>query len=952
MLEIGTLIYGFCVKSVTALPDVEGRMWRMTYEKNGAELVWLERKDDVKTFVIAFKTLPEDDTGVAHILEHSVLSGSGKYPVKSPFDELRKSSLRVFMNAMTGRDRTYYPFSTRNNQDFLNLADVYLDAVFDPNVLRSPLAFRQEGWHYEIDEATGNLSYNGVVYNEMKGVFADPERAASRDVLHYLYPDTVYGNDSGGKPEAIPNLTYEKFCAFYKKYYHPSNARIFLDGSVDLPSILEKLDGYLKRYDRSDDAVVIPIQKPVSCRKQIKYPSSECERKTILVDAWSVGNSRDVDRRAMLDVLEYYLAGSNESPIKKALLAEGLCEDVQLYWYGYQQLPMVLVVRNTTDEMAAKCREVVRKTLIRLVDDGLDKKRLHAIINKNEFAEREINTSRPRGLAYFSRAMAHWFYGGDPAAEFDISRTYSRLRQGVDAGLFEKCLKEMLIDNSHHVELTFSPDISLKGVEDKRVEDEIARKKSMMSEAEVLSLKKELEELLAYQNREDSKSAKSTIPSLRVSDIPSSGRIVDHVRVDNEDFVAFKTKPTSKGIVYFTVYFPIDDLNAAQLVKVPLLARLLGKLPTCKHDVLSLQTELMSTVGRVEYSTLAEKRGNFLRVKVATLASKDMDTLNLMKEVLCETRFDDISMIAKVHKQKLLSAERNVRTRGDHISKSVASRQISRRWASDDVLHGLEQLKWLQNTEITTDVAKELGELARKIFAGGNIVISYTDNMSTEAASALKTMFNSLDIRAKSRSEISFADADIEAIEIDGDTGYSGTISTLPDGCLYNGSMAVAAKIISLEYLYKEIREKGGAYGTGMTISPSGRISAYTYRNPTPLKSFDVIVKSGDALRSFLNSDRELDRYIVATIAGMDPYLPPQDEAFELVELYMAGRSFKDKESDRKQVTGIKREKLLMIADMLDSCLKNSKHFVVGGLRQIKDVSIDKVVKLESVMSR
>jgi Zn-dependent M16 (insulinase) family peptidase len=387
-------------------------------------------------------------------------------------------------------------------------------------------------------------------------------------------------------------------------------------------------------------------------------------------------------------------------------------------------------------------------------------------------------------------------------------------------------------------------------------------------------------------------------------------------------------------------------------VKVPLLARLLGKLPTHKHDVLSLQTELMSTVGRVEYSTLAAKRGNFLRVKVATLASKDMDTLNLMKEVLCETRFDDISMIAKVHKQKLLSAERNVRTRGDYISKSVASRQISRRWASDDVLHGLEQLKWLQKTEITTDVAKELGELARKIFAGGNIVISYTDNMSTEAASALKTMFNFLNTRAKSRSEISFADADIEAIEIDGDTGYSGTISTLPDGCRYNGSMAVAAKIISLEYLYKEIREKGGAYGTGMTISPSGRISAYTYRNPTPLKSFDVIVKSGDALRSFLNSDRELDRYIVATIAGMDPYLPPQDEAFEPVELYMAERSFKDKEAGRKEVIQTTRENLLMIADMVDSRLKRAKHFVVGGMRQIENVSDNRVEKLESAVCR
>lgn len=947
MIEVGAVIFGFIVNSVTELPDVEGRMWRMTYEKNGAELVWLERNDEVKTFVISFKTLPEDDTGVAHILEHSVLSGSGKYPVKSPFDELRKSSLRVFMNAMTGRDRTYYPFSTRNNQDYLNLADVYLDAVFDPNAVKSPFAFWQEGWHYEIDEKSGNLSYNGVVYNEMKGVFADPERAAGRDVLSYLYPDTVYGYDSGGKPEAIPDLTYEKFCAFYKKFYHPSNAKIFLDGKVDLPPVLAKLDGYLKRFAGSGNVTAIPVQKPVFCRKQIKYPSTACEKKTILVDAWSAGDFRDIDGGAALDVLEYYLAGTNESPLKKALLSEGLCEDVQLYWYGYKQRPMVLIVRNTTDEAAAKCRDIIRKTLKRLAEEGLDRKRLHAIINKNEFAERELNSSYPRGLVHFSRAMGQWLYGGDPAAGFDLSGIYSRLRQGVETGLFEKCLRENLVDNPHRVEITCSPDRAQIGAESRRTAEALARKKTNMSASDLEKLKNELRELADYQAKVDPQSAKSSIPALSIADIPATGQVVDHAVERDGDRVIFKTAPTSKGVVYFTAYFPIDDLPRPELAKVPMLARLLTKLPTARRDALSLQTELMSTVGRVECSAVAGERGNFFRVKLAVLASKDQEAMELLKEVLLETRYDDVATLAKIHKQQLLSAERNVRTRGDSIARLISARGLGRRRASDDVLHGLAQLEWLQNVKVDAGLAEDLKRLSKRIFVRDGMVLSCTRNIS----GALGRFLDAVPVQpggiATQKTDIAFGNCAFDALMIEGDTGYSGTVAALPDGCAFDGSMAVAAKIVSMEYLYREIREVGGAYGTALSFSMSGLLSCYTYRNPTPRESLSVIAKSGNALRAFAKSDLDLDRFIVSTIAGMDPYRTPAGEAFAPVEFYINNRSFADIETFRKQIIGTKREDLLRIADILDRQLPAAAHFIVGGKRQVKDVPAEKIKRME-----
>lgn len=947
MLEVGAVIFGFHVDSVTPVPDVGGRMWRMTYEKNGAELVWLERPDEVKTFAIAFKTLPEDDTGVAHILEHSVLSGSKKYPVKSPFDEMRKSSLRVFMNAMTARDKTSYPFCTRNDQDFLNLADIYLDAVFHPNVVRDPMAFLQEGWHYDIDEKTGALSYNGVVYNEMKGVFADPERTAGREVLRYLYPDIVYGRDSGGRPDAIPHLTYEKFCAFYHKFYHPSNARILLDGSVDLPAVLSKLDSYLSVFDRAEKIAPIPFQPPVRNCATIPYPSSVCEKRTILVDAWNAGTFRDLDRQAALDVLVTYLVGSNEAPLKKALLARGLCDDLRLYWYDYQQLPMVLIVRNTTDDQAAHCRAVVRQTLEQLLKDGLDHKRLAAIINRNEFDEREVDTSRPRGLVFFSRAMRTWLYGGDPSAAFDLTGIYKRLRSGVSTGLFEKTLKEVFLGNPHHVELTYTPSATCGEEIAHRRTDELAKHRQAMTEQDFADLKGQLASLAEYQQRVDLQSAKDRIPALRVSDIPAHGQMLEHTISTNGTTTLVKTKPTSDGIVYASVHFPIDGLSKDELVKVPLLARLFGKLQTSEHDVWSLQTELMAKVGEMSFATVATKRGTFLVAKIAMLASEnDVTAVELLKEILLKTRYDDVAAIAKVQRQKRLVAEREVVTRGDDLAECYAACGLARRWTVRDILHGYEQLRWLQQTKVDEAFVQSLAALAKKVFVDDGLVISITDNISAKAESMLCSIVPRGKDAMRAVAELECGERNLEGMRIDGDAGYSGTIAALPPGVGFTGSMRVAAKVLSLEYLHKEIREIGGAYGTALAIRPSGLVSCYTYRDPSPATSTKTIRKAGDWLQGFAQSNPSLDRYVIATIAGVDAYRSPSSEADRPVGLYLEGRSVEDVERERKEILSTKAADLAAVAKVLQTVLPQSRSFVVGGVAQVGILPFEKVESL------
>jgi len=930
MLEVGAVVCGFLVQSVTSFPDVGGRLWRMVYEKNGAELVWLERPDDVKTFAVAFKTLPDDDTGVAHILEHAVLQGSAKYPVKSPFDELRRSSLNVFMNAMTASDVTCYPFSSRNDQDFLNLADVYLDAVFHPTVIENPLAFRQEGWHCEIDPKTGEPFYNGIVYNEMKGARATPERVAVREVMNRLYPDTVYGRDSGGRPSAIPGLTYEKFCGFYRRHYHPSNARIFLDGRVDLPAVLKKLDAVLAPYPRAAKVPSIPMQPPVSSERTIPYASAETDRRTILADGWSVATWRDRVRRAAWEVLTDYLAGSNEAPLTRALLSEGLCDDVSLFCCDYQQVPLVLIVRNTDEAKAAACRATVQATVARLLKEGLDRARLRAIINRSEFDAREADGSRPKGLAYCLRAMGPWVYGDDPAVDFDVTGLYAELRKGVDTGLFEKCLGEAFVGNPHHVALTYVPS---------RTHTETEAKPVVRDRA---ALEREMAAFTAYQRREDSSEAKATIPVLRLADIPKSGRLVDHSIATNGAMTVFTTKATADGIAYVTAYFPADGLDAEELRLLPLLSRLFGKLPTAHHTALALETDVADRIGRLSIRTAATARGNFLTVEMAMLADRSEAAVALLKEILLTTRFEDEAAIGRILRQLCVDAERRVAARGDDLAISLAAKGLGRRWASRDLLHGYGQLRARQGTAVDGALGRHLAALAAKTIVRDGLVLSVTDNLPAAVRTALGD-FPGGTGHAPVASAIAVEAGTLEGLRIDADAGYSGTAARLPDDVPYTGAMRVASLVLSRGYLHKCIREAGGAYGTGISLLPNGLITCYSYRDPTPVVSRSVVRRAGEELTAFARGDEALDRYIVAATAGMDPYRSPSEEASYPVELYLDGRTPSDLARERGEVLGTSREDLARIGAMLARQLPNARTLVVGGEKQIGSLPADRV---------
>ena len=943
MITVGVTLSGFHVDSVTDVPDVGGRMWRMTYVKNGAELVWLERDDDVKTFVIAFKTLPEDDTGVAHILEHSVLAGSEKYPVKSPFDEMRKSSVRVFMNAMTSRDATYYPFSTRNDADYLNLADVYLDAVFHPLTLKDPSAFRQEGWHYEWDEATRELTVNGVVFNEMKGVFALPERRAYRELTSALYPDIVYGHDSGGRPEKIPELTYEKYRAFHQRFYHPSNSRIFIDGKVQINEVLAKLDSYLAGFDRLDVKADIPLQKPVDVKLRLPYESAKCENKTILVEGWSAGLVTDPAYCHALDVLVEYLCGSNEAPLKKALLERKLCRDVSMDRIDYHEIPLYIVLKDTSEDKVDECRKVIRETLQDLCEKGFDEKRLNALINRDEFSERELNTSRPKGLIFFSRAFRRWLYGGDPAAAMSLADIYSKLRTGVASGMFESIVREKILGNRHHAEIVLFPDA---GLEKRRMDEDRRRMASVrdaMSDADFERLGEDVAKLKEYQQRQDSPDDIAKIPRLRSTELSRTGIPVSSEVQNANGVVRIKTMTTADGVFYLMLYFPMDGFTADELLRMPLFAKLHGKLRTSRHSALELQTEIAANIGRISYSTVSTERGRFFEVSVASLLERRDATFELLKEVLLDTRFEDGPEIEAVLRQKQLAAESDASRDGRDIALHYAKRGIAERWMASDLLHGERQLRWLQGMSTDEALMNWYADVPVRLFRRNGMVVSHTDNLADGSVDELLASFGNGAVESR---EIPTVPNDLRGFSIDGDTGFAAWVAKLPDGVMANGAMRVAAKILSLEYLHHEVREIGGAYGVMMRVTPAGLVECFSYRDPDPVRSLQKMNGLGGALRRFVESGADIDRYIVATIAALEPYRSPADEASRAVELFVDGRDGADVERVRREVLATDRDQLLRFADLLDKVGAAAATCVVGGDKQVGGVCAEKIQRI------
>ena len=942
------IIHNFTVKSVTDLPEVPGRLWRMSYERNGADLVWLERDDENKTFAIGFKTVPEDDTGVAHIMEHSVLCGSRKYPVKEPFVDLLKSSLATFLNAMTYPDKTVYPVSTRNDADFLNLIDVYMDAVLHPLSIENRMALDQEGWHYEFDDKD-RLIMNGVVYSEMKGVFSNPDSVAFWETMKLLFPDCCYSHESGGAPAHIPELTFEAYKAFHSRFYHPSNARIFLDGKMDVDAVLARLDSYLGDYARAEVRADIPYQRPVTNSATVKYEVAEGDReKYILTDGWVIGRFNDRERQLAFSVLADVLAGSNEAPLKKALLDKGLCEDVEIGAEGVQQIVAMLSIRNTTKEKVAECRKVVRETLERLAREGLDRKRIEAVLNRNEFVTREKDSgSYPRGLAFMSAAYDMWMYGGDPADGFRYRELFDSLRAKMATGAFERYLREFFIDNAHHVELTLEPSTTLGEERGKALEAKLAALKSGWDDAKVAEVKAAAAKLKEFQKSKDRPEDAAKLPMLAVKDIPVKGEDVRMETVTLGGRPVIRPKVGADGIFYLELYFSLADLTADELAAVPFFTTLLGDLPTENFSVLGLKSEIDANLGRFSIDARSyDAKGvatPYVCVQVSALETRREDAIRIAKEVLLRTKYDDVKAAADLLKQDRQDMEQGIARGGNQYAMRRAGARLSRQNEMEELLSGIAQLRWLQKAKADGALLSRYAALARRIFTKARLTVCLSDNMPKEYAAEVVAAWpdgaeaNAADWRAGLPS----AEGG-EGFTIPAEVAYAGVASRLPGGVAFHGSQAVAARILTLDYLWNEIRVLGGAYGMGLVVRPDGDVQYMTYRDPNPSRSLGKFAEAGAALKRFCEGGQPFDKYVVSAIGKFEPYLSPRLETRRAAELFLTGRDPEFLARLRAEILSTGREDLLKFADVLTQVTKGADTCVVGGKKPLSKCGLSR----------
>ncbi len=949
-LKPGDAIHGFTVKSVTELPEVQGRLVRMCYEKNGADLAWLDRADDNMTFAIGFRTFPTDDTGVAHILEHSVLCGSEKYPVKEPFVDLLKSSFATFLNAWTSSDATMYPVCSRNRTDFLNLIDVYMDSVLHPLSVKSPMAFRQEGWHYELATADGELKRNGVVYSEMKGAFANPERRLFHELRRLAYPDTCYGYVSGGDPAAIPELTFEKYKAFYTRFYHPSNARIFLDGTVDLPAVLAKLDAFLSAYPRADVDAAVVYQKPVSHAKTIEYEIGADEKpegKVLLGDSWVFGRFDEREKYLAMDVLTDALAGDNEAPLKKALLEKGLCEDVRLGVGGGAQFEVTLVVKNVARANVDAVRRTVRETLAALAAKGLDRARLTALIDRAEFHDREKDYGGfPRGLAFFSDAYDQWLYGGDPAHAFRNAAHFASLRRRLKTDWFERLLKEALLENPHHAAVTMLPSTTLAATRAAAEKAELAQIKAGWTRAQTEQVLAECRALEKFQAAPDRPEDRAKLPVLSVKDIPVKGPVTAREIGAVEGVTLVRPRTQANGVLHMALAFSVADLTTAELADLPLLARVLGDVATAKRPIAELRNELDGKLGTFGItSAVYAKPGDpkdahpHVLVTVSALASHQADVLRLVPEVLRETQFTDVETIGNLLKQQRIGAERatmGLGGRGHPFRRAAA--QVAVRAALEETLGGFAQIRHLQQLDASyaaggAAICARLAALARKVFVKERLVLCLTDNMPVSFAGEMARAFPKGTVGAPV-AHTCFPKRG-EGFRIPAGIGFAARVAH-PAPTVYTGSALVACRILSLDYLWDEIRVKGGAYGGNIRVRSDGDAGWLSWNDPTPARSLDVYASCGDALRKFVARGERIDRYIVSTVAATEPYLSPSAEAQNAFNLYLSGRTPEDLQRLRAEMLATTGDDLNAFAATVDALAKDAAICVLAGPQQLE----------------
>ncbi len=950
MLKINEKIHGFVVKRVLEVPEIKATLVEMRHEGCDARLTFLDREDENKTFSIAFKTIPTDDTGVFHIIEHSVLCGSEKYTVKEPFVELLKKSLNTFLNAMTFPDKTMYPISSRNDKDFLNLVSVYMDAVLNPAILHTPNIFLQEGWHYELDTKDGELKTSGVVLNEMRGAYSAPESLGMYHMAALMYPDTCYACESGGKPEAITDLTYEDFVAAHKKFYHPTTAEIFLDGSVDLDKTLALISSYLEGYGKQPLDIDIqdrPMTKPA--KKTVEYeiaPNEDKTNKTRMLLGFASHRFDEKVKGMAVSVILDAICSSNESPLKKALLASGLCEDVLITPYDSLKDNMIVMeFRNVKDGKCEQLENLFYSEARRIVEEGIDRELLTASLNSYEFKIREKDFGRlPKGLAYAITILESTLYGQDAVEALAYEKNFKALREGLETDYYEKLLLSVFVENESRAAVIMNPSATLGKERAEKERERLAKIKASLSDEELERIIKQNKDLKQWQQTPDTPQAMATIPTLDLTDVSDKAEVLAEDVLTVSETTVLSHKIATDGIEYDELHFDVSDLDEGDFFDLRILLALIGNVATEKRTALELQNLIKKELGsfdvRMSAFTREKEAKAYVVVETSALNPKRSSIVDIVSEVLYSSVYSDKELMKNIVRQLKMGAEDSFISAGHAAGYGRCSAYVCSEGAILEYYSGYESYVKIKKLEKNFDsdadcLIEKISALAKRIFTRERLTLSVTGDFDkNHAESLVEAIIPGGEYR--SSSNISPLGVRREGIVIPSEVAYAEMGSNLE---LYGenrcGSLLVARSILSYAYLWNAVRVQGGAYGTGLIVGAGGSICYYSYRDPSPARSVGIYKSASEFLRSFADTESDISGFIIGAVGDANPLLTPRMKGSSAAANYLRGVSYEKRCKTRKEMLETDANELKRIADILDKVAKTDAICIVGGKEKL-----------------
>ncbi len=944
------------------ISELNSTGYYLKHKKTGAKVCLLSNKDNNKVFYIGFRTPAPDDTGVPHILEHSVLCGSKEFPAKDPFVELAKGSLNTFLNAMTYPDKTVYPVASCNEKDFQNLIHVYMDAVFYPNIYEKEEIFRQEGWHYELESEDAPITLNGVVYNEMKGAFSSPEGVLEREVLNSLYPDTTYANESGGDPKAIPDLKYSEFLDFHSRYYHPSNSYIFLYGDCDMAEKLQWLDeNYLSRYDYLPVDSEVRTQEPFAKTREIvkEYSVSEeegTEDKTYLSYNKSVGDTMDKKLYLAMQVLEYVLLSMPGAPLKQALLDAGIGRDIMSsYDNGVKQPVFSIIAKEANEEQKEEFVKVIETTLGRLADNGMDQKALRAGINYFEFRYREADFgSYPAGLMYGLQAFDSWLYDDNSVfLHLEALDTFAFLKEQVDKGYFEGLVRKYLLENTHASLVIIRPRKGLTAEREALLKQQLKEYKDSLDQnqlAQIIAFTRHLKE---YQSVPSTQEELQKIPMLERADIDKKAKEFQNREYQLGDISLVHHDLFTNGIGYVSLLFRADEIPGRLVPYLGLLQAVLGQMNTKHYTYGEFSAEVNLHTGGIScgvasYTQLKDpkKLKVMFDVRTKALYPEMGKAFSMIEEMLLTTCLRDRKRLTEIVAEVRSRLQMAVNTSGHSMAFMRALSYLSENYCFSDAVSGVGFYEFIEGIEQELQenweqTAENLEELMHCLFRKENLTVGYTaeqkglEILKEQVQGLLPRLYeDSVEmehwhLEPERKNEGLKTSAQIQYVARAG--------SFAKEGLPYTGALRVLRTIMSYDYLWNNVRVKGGAYGCMNNYVRTGEAYMVSYRDPNLEKTNQVFEDSVAYTEQFEVSERDMTKYIIGTISSMDTPLTPNAKGFRSMTAWLQGLEYEMLQKERDEVLSCESRDIRALAPYLRAVLSQNNLCVIGNEKKLEE---------------